>query len=190
MGLMPAKFIGLSYLLVPRLAIVAGLLLLGLIVYVAAVRLRVYWQAGDSLSLGILSLIAFGLSFAALTAVGRVCTGLYASGSSRYMTLVVPLFAALFLHFSFSGARIGKAAAAFIACLAIGGYMPVSLSGRASLAELVKSQREWRDCYLQTENVRECHERLPGFLHPDPEGAGLHDKLQFLKERRLNLYAQ
>jgi hypothetical protein len=153
------------------------------------IRLRDFWLTGSVLSLAILSLVLFSLTFDAMTAIGRICTGLYASGSSRYMTLTVPLFVALFLHFSLSGKKMGWAIAALIGVLALGGYMPPRLSARASLADQAAFERAWRDCYLRTESVEECYRTVPGVLHPDPVAVHLQDKLQFLKAHRLNLYA-
>jgi hypothetical protein len=188
-ALMPAKFIGFSYLLMPRLALLVGTVLMAAVFAVVWIRLRDFWRTGSVLSLAILSLVLFSLTFDAMTAIGRICTGLYASGSSRYMTLTVPLFVALFLHFSLSGKKMGWAIAALIGVMALGGYMPPRLSARASLADQAAFERGWRDCYLRTESVEECYRTVPGVLHPDPVAVHLQDKLQFLKAHRLNLYA-
>jgi len=188
-ALMPAKFIGFSYLLMPRLALIVGFMLLGLTSYVLWARIRTYWRSGESLSLAIVLLIMFALTFDGLTAVGRVCLGLYASGSPRYMTLMIPLFGGLFLHFALAGKRRGAALAGLMGVLAVGGYMPIRLSARASLADQVRFEQEWHDCYLRTESVSKCYETVQGVLHPDPTGTHLEEKLQFLKAHHLNLYA-
>jgi hypothetical protein len=50
-------------------------------------------------------------------------------------------------------------------------------------------KQRWRTCYLQSEGVTHCDE-VAGFpIHPRREQTHLDEKLRFLKENHLNLYA-
>src|SRR5262249_32635317 len=76
--LMPAKFIGASYLQTPTLAVTTGLVLFAVSVYILALNLVRYWQCGSTVNLALGFLILFPIGFDALTAVGRTCSGLHA----------------------------------------------------------------------------------------------------------------
>jgi hypothetical protein len=50
-----------------------------------------------------------------------------------------------------------------------------------------RGKRAWVSCYLATENVSSCRRVFE--TYPNPEETRLKEKLDYLKERQLNLYA-
>jgi len=186
--LMPVKFIGLSYLRIPTVALAAGLILFGVIVCLLALNLIRYWRSGSTVNLALVYLILFPLGFDALATIGRICIGLHASGSPRYMTFMIPLFTAIFFHFAFAANRRSAVLAALVGVAALGGFLPPRLSQRDSLVNLAQFQRDWRQCYLDTENVDACSRKLGPVFGGDPQSARLDEKLHWLKARGLNLY--
>jgi hypothetical protein len=187
-ALMPVKFIGLGYLRFQTVALAAGLILLGVIGCILVLNLIRYWRSGSTVNLALACLILSPLGFDALATIGRICIGLHASGAPRYVTFMIPLFTAIFFHFAFAANRRSTALAALVGVAALGGFLPPRLSQRDSLVDLVRFQRAWRQCYLETENVDGCSQKFGPVFREDPRHARLDEKLQWLKARGLNMY--
>ena len=132
-------------------------------------------------------LVAYVLLFCVNTAYGRLCGGLWSAQSSRY--LIYLNLAMLGLYFQILGFRnrprrvillVGFVAVMFTASLTVDGR-PVAFFHN------VKAR--WKACYIQTENIQGCDQwaGFPLFSHA-PERTRLQEKLNYLKQNRLNLY--
>jgi hypothetical protein len=188
-GLMPAKYFGFSYLRTPLLAIlfsIGWVLLVGfLVVYLTGKILR----SDDPRWRALLMLLLFSSSFAALTSIGRVCTGMYAAGSPRYMTLMIPCaFAFYLLLRMIPQGNIRKLIGPVFILLCLGGYLPLRLSQRESLVKVSTLQAQWRSCYLKTQSISECDKQAGDNLciHPDLQ----KEVLDYLQKNRLSLFRQ
>jgi hypothetical protein len=50
-------------------------------------------------------------------------------------------------------------------------------------------KRDWRPCYLAHEDIQFCNQASRFRIYPWPETVGLKEKLAYLKQNALNLYA-
>jgi hypothetical protein len=132
-------------------------------------------------------LLTFSILFAVNTAIGRVCLGLpTAAWPPRYVSLLIPGVTAFYLLLQ----RIGSAdirrvlTGAFILLL-----LPGSLSIDHGFAWFAAGKQAWVECYLTNENISWCDKAAGFALYPGPEPVRLKEKLDYLKEHHLNLYA-
>jgi hypothetical protein len=186
-GLMPAKFFGFSYLRTPVLATLFSIgwvvLALFLMVYLTGKILR----SEDPRWRALLMLLFFTASFAALTSVGRVCTGMYAAGSPRYMTLVIPCAFAFYLLLRLiPNRKIRNSIGPIFILLCLGGYLPLHLSQRDSLVKMSALQAQWRSCYLKTQSISECDKQAGGNLCMNSDLQ--KEVLDFLQKNGLSLF--
>ncbi len=131
-------------------------------------------------------LLGFSLLFVADAAVGRVCLGREAAASSRYVTLLIPAFlAAYFCLLPFASLRAGKVALGLFVIMLI----PSAILVRGSARRETNGKRAWVACYLQTENIAYCDNAANFKVDPYPEYNHLKEKLDYLKQRQLNLFA-
>jgi len=132
-------------------------------------------------------LLGYSLLFAANAAIGRLCLGLGAAFGSRYSTLLIPAFLAVYFYLlsrSWHGRRD------FV--LALWVLMLLSAAVRKPWEEIRRysnGKRDWADCYVRTENIPYCDQSAVDFsLHTPFEEIGLKEKLDYLKQHRLNLF--
>jgi len=185
MGFMLANFLGLRG---SWLAAGVGPLILLSVVVVLGAQMRSLiardHSADISLTRGVL--LSFGVLYMASTALGRICLGPEAAQSSRYTTLLIPLFLALyFFLLSMPSGRLKGIALGVFALVLI----PNALSVPLDAIKFADGKRAWTACYLQTENIKNC-DQITGFvIYPSPERTGLRQKLDYLKQHRLSFYA-
>ena len=150
--------------------------------------LRLRKDAWDA-SLVILALMGFSLLFSAGTAIGRVCVGLdlNVGVASRYMIYLVPGFLGLYFQVLSLGGKLRQYSLAALLVVSIFASFP---SGVAHTGRIGQARREWKDCYLKTEDIAQCDALAHTEIYPSPEATGLKDKLNFLKDRQLNLFAK
>jgi hypothetical protein len=130
-------------------------------------------------------LLAFSILFSVNAAVGRVCLGLPgAAWPPRYVTLLIPGVLAFYLCLqSLDRSGIRRTLIGAFLLLLIPGYVIVDpIAGWYA-----QGKRAWADCYLATESVSSCNKVFA--IHPRPEETRLKEKLDYLKEHRLNLYS-
>jgi hypothetical protein len=133
-------------------------------------------------------LVSFSLLFAAGAAVGRLCLGLNAAFTSRYCTLLIPAFLAIYFYLlskSWRGMRNLILALWVILLLPAAIFLP-----RTNIHWFADGKRNWANCYIRTENIRYCDQSTKFVIYPHPEQTGLQQKLDYLKEHRLNLFAE
>jgi hypothetical protein len=134
------------------------------------------------------ALVGFSLLFAANTAVGRQCLGLEQALSSRYSTLLIPGFLAVYFYL-LSGTWYGMRN--LVLALWIMLLLPASLTlPKNDIRWYYDGKRHWADCYVRTENIHYCDQSTNFVIFPDPERTHLQQKLDYLREHQLSLFAE
>jgi len=133
-------------------------------------------------------LLSFSLLFAANTAVGRCCLGPAVALSSRYMPLLIPAFLAIYFYLlskSWDDKRKLIVAAWVILILPAAVSIP-----RNSIRPYINGKRQWANCYVRTGDLQYCDKSTNFVIFPDPERTHLQQKLDYLRQNHLNLFAE
>lgn len=143
-------------------------------------------QATDRVPLVIGVLALYSLLFSANAAVGRVCLGIGASQASRYSTLMIPAFLAIYLAVCTLSSTTLRS---LLAVVLIAMFEPAHHldPGMRAIGE---AKRNWGECYIQYEDIDRCDASTNFRIHPEPERTRLKWKLDYLKEHHLNLYRE
>jgi hypothetical protein len=173
-----------------RSSLVAGGVVLVIFLAVWSVRLGrtlVRSKKQQDADLVIMALLSFSLLFAAGTAIGRVCLGVGAAQSSRYMIYLVPGFLGIFFHVVSGHGKLRRASmtAVLVLCLLAAFPRGFSAEWRPSNDALA-----WKNCYLRLENIGRCDALTNSRIYPAPESTRLREKLDYLKRQHLNLFAK
>jgi hypothetical protein len=145
-------------------------------------------------SLIVTILIVFSLLFAVNAAFGRVCLGVPSATGARYMVYLIPAFLGLYFHLLPAWRRHRFLAIAGFVVLSAATSLPLGSSGTAALNEYRRGKEAWKQCYLVIEHIEECNRNAnfaiyPGHREQDRGYAALREKLTYLKNQKLNLYA-
>jgi len=139
-------------------------------------------------------LLGYGLLFSMNASIGRLCLGLQAAFGSRYVTLLIPAFLAIYfylLSLSWHGKQ-NLVLALWVLLL-----LPALRKPWEEIRWYSNGKRDWAACYVRTENIQYCDQSANFSVHPPPEqipdfGHGpdlnLQEKLDYLKQHRLNLF--
>lgn len=131
-------------------------------------------------------LLAFCLLFAIATAVGRLCIGLDEAYRSRHATLLIPAFLAIYFCL-LSKSWLGKRS--LVLALFVLSLLPAALHQPRTQAQwLSDHKRAWAACYVRADNIGYCNQQADIVLNPYPERVHLQQKLDYLKEHRLNFF--
>lgn len=177
-ALMFSRFLGVTSAV--GFGVALGTVVLGLLIWVVIRHAR---HLDEPRSVAIAVLGAFTLLFCANAAVGRVCAGITGGQASRYATLLIPGFFALYLHATaYSGllrARVLSVFATLVVTLALmnSGYELAAANSYGT------GKRTWRDCYRATHDITACDAATHFSVYPTPVFA---PKLQFLERHHLN----
>ncbi len=136
----------------------------------------------------IVALLGFSLLFLWDAAVGRVCTGMpEAAQTSRYMGLLIPAFLALYFHLLTRQASLWKTISIWALALIL---IPSTLKApRQYLNDLNASKKLWIECIIMSNDIAACDSSAKFMPYPNPPATQMRDKLDFLREHRLNLYS-
>jgi hypothetical protein len=167
---------------------------LGLVVAAALLAIAL-WHGWRVVRIGVVTeprsavlfcLAAFTLTYCANNAVGRVFTGPYAPLASRYVTLMIPGGMALFLQLALLGAErpFHWPALVFAALLVPGTAFPRSLD-TMGINWYTEGRIHWKAAYLATHDEAQANKASHFSIYPGPLG----DRLTFLEDRHLNLFA-
>ena len=136
------------------------------------------------------ALMAYGVLFAFSTAVGRLCLDEpTAAQTSRYMPYLA--LAILGLYFSLISAprSAGKnIPIAALVAMALVSSISIHSVDRNRMAWLAAGKRKWKACYVAQHDINRCNTQSNFQLDPNLDSR-LEDKLTFLQERKLNLFA-
>jgi hypothetical protein len=135
-----------------------------------------------------LVLLSYSLLFSADCAIGRVCLGLpKAAQSSRYVTLMIPAFLAMYFWIVSLSASIRRTAVSLLFIVLL---MPAALLTPRGARRSTDTKQAWSECYLRNHNIEYC-DQIAGFsIYPEngPNRSALTRKLEFLQERNLNFF--
>ena len=167
---------------------VVGAMLLLFAAAILVFQLRCLLQRDRSRQTALIGavLLGYSLLFSASAAVGRVCLGVGAGHSSRYVTFLIPAFLAMYFYLlSVPFQRIRKVGLALFVALLI----RPALAVRNGAQQIPDGKRAWAACYRRMEDIRSC-DRVTHFqIVPFPDQTHLAQKLDYLKQHRLNLFA-
>ncbi|MGR0482251.1 MAG: hypothetical protein ACTFAL_12835 [Candidatus Electronema sp. V4] len=132
-------------------------------------------------------LTAFTLLFSLNLAIGRACLGLDAAAAHRYIPYMTLGFFALYL---FAVTRDKVPTKLILTCMACFFVTTFSIGNhnRIYAQRLCHGKQKWKQVYLLTENILLANTASGFKIHPNPPAARLKEKLNYLKEHRLNLY--
>lgn len=136
------------------------------------------------------TLFIFSLLFCANTALGRLCLGLLTAQSSRYVPYLIPAFLGIYFSCLASGHKNWKTLGTIgVFAIVMSAALPVRIGDRSMMAQYHNVKNNWRECYLQHHDIQQCDTLTGTKIYPWPESGHLKDKLDFLEEKKLNLYA-
>jgi hypothetical protein len=179
-------------------------IVLALVVAAAAARIMWVWlRRRTSVHDDVLVLLmGSGLLFVATTAVGRIPLGVTGGMASRYLSLMFPMWLAVYV--AARPSRLARAVA--VACVWLLALAPYTAMARRPLAEwpgtlgvtrLVlevmqgfgMSKSAWADAYLATGSWEAAQAAVVQPLYPDPRATRFDDKLRILRERKQSFFA-
>lgn len=191
-----------SEFLVPRpLHVSWGMTVLGVAILLVVVTvlgwylLRVLKDARRHEALIGAVLLSYSLLFCAIAPIGRLCLGMQAAFASRYVTLLIPAFLAIYFYLlsrSWRGKRNLVLGLWVLLLLPAAVHKPWE-----DIRWYSNGKRDWANCYVRTENILYCDQTANFSIHPNPEQIGdfghgpdlqLQQKLDYLKQHRLNLF--
>jgi hypothetical protein len=189
-GLMLSRSIGIRR---PQpLPTLAGALILLWMGLALLVGVRKFWQererAGSRFAIEAI-LLAYCLLFCFNTAVGRLCLGMEASQTSRYIIYAAVGWFGLYLHSAAMKKdflRYSFSAVLLLVWLVAAGF--VHHGDRFEMEWYRRGKSAWKECYVQTHDISHCDSATGFPVYPWPERTHLKQKLDFLEERRLNLF--
>jgi hypothetical protein len=177
---------------------------LALVVAAAAARITWIWgRRQTSLNHDVLVLLmGSGLLYVAMTAVGRIPLGVTGGMASRYLSLMFPLWLAVYLAAGTSRRALAVATVC-VWLLAVAPYTamarrpltewPGTLGLTSDVLDMMKNfgtrKAAWADVYLATGSWEAAQAAVIQPIHPNPSWSGFDDKLRFLREHRLSFFA-
>jgi hypothetical protein len=168
---------------------ILGALLVILLLTVLLTRIiRLYRnQTSYTNDLIIAFFICFSFLFALNATVGRVCLGICAAGAGRYQPLLIPAWLGLyFVLLTLSMPRL-RTAALFLLTLSFINPELRRTRLEAGAVYYSKMKSQWRKCYLDKGDAEACNRELKFVIYPTSRE--VQDRLDYLKERKLNLFS-
>jgi hypothetical protein len=135
-------------------------------------------------------LSTFSLLFGVNTALGRVCLGVSSAASSRYVPYSLPAAFGIYLGLLALARYFPRAGHVLVTCFVVLCVVKETRVWHASatIHGYSAGKKAWKDCYLKSEDIAACTEITHFPIYPNPQATRLQEKLQYLKEHRLNLY--
>lgn len=145
----------------------------------------------DSKAFVLFAFVTFSLLFGMMSAVGRVCTDVCMADGGRYQPLLVPAWLAFIYSINLlpkESVKISLFSLLVIACF----ILPESRLKIYSekLRGVSQLKINWRDCYLQKENAEMCDRETDFKIFLPVESKFAQERIDFLKERKLNFFAE
>jgi hypothetical protein len=191
LGMMLSAYWGWHALIVGQpIAIATGSSILLVLLAVLVFRGRRLFREGlyfDRKNLVMVILISYSLLFCFFTAIGRTPLGLQQAQVSRYLTLLIPAFTALYFHLqTISNVKLRQLLLSTYFIMSIVGSLPISMIDTLPLKNY-NDKTNWKACYLQYEDVKKCDQLTQFQIYP-VNNNDLQSKLFYLKEHHLNLF--
>jgi hypothetical protein len=154
-----------------------------------AAALALSWREPSPFWCAVAALQGFALLFGLNSAVGRVCLGTGSAVASRYVPYAISGCFAIDLALSRLRGPAWLRPAALTLALACAAAASFPARNRTDIAHLSTSKAGWRTCYLRTHDLAGCQRAFEQPIYPRPLATGLQQKLDFLEQRKLNLFA-
>ncbi len=135
-------------------------------------------------------LLGYATLFAFSTAVGRLCLDeLGAAQRARYMPYMAAGLLGVYFCLLCAPRTIARniSILAFLAT-ALVSSLSINSADRGAMAWLARGKQEWKDCYVARHDIGMCDKLADFRLDPNPDGH-LQDKLDYLQQKKLNLFA-
>ena len=152
----------------------------------------------------VLFLVGAGALFVCNTAIGRVCLGITAGMSSRYVTLMFPLWLGIYFFAVTTKSRAYWTVSA-VALWAIAMWPYRDMTSRALsrwpgtigathaqfayYEQYTSNKAAWVDTYLRTGSIEAAQQARGPAVYPHPPGTRMDEKLAFMKTRGLLFFA-
>jgi hypothetical protein len=137
-----------------------------------------------------LGLIAYSFLFVFNAAYGRVSLGIEAAFTSRYAIYLELTGLGLYLFSLSLRQRLARnASLVFLVAIAAYGSLDVREPDRYAMQWMHDVKSTWKSCYLAGGEIALCDKQAHFWIYPHPEDTHLQEKLDYLKEARLNLFA-
>lgn len=134
------------------------------------------------------TLAGYSLLFSLNAAIGRLCLGLGSADASRYMAYLALGLFGVYLHLLSVPVPNVRRAALGVSLVALLATVPIRAQDRGLMRFFSELKRSWRNCYLAGGSIPAC-DAVAGYkIDPEPEHI-LQQKLDYLKEMKLNMYA-
>jgi len=188
MAVMFANFLGIKKSFLVAEVVGGGILLAVLVgLVLAAIELISANKAQREHKVITGALLAYCFLFCLSAAFGRLCIGLDAAQGSRYTTYLILGFFGLYLC-ARSVRRNGTRIALLCTVLVLALLSALRLH-KSEMRSHAAEKRAWVSCYFARHTVQQCNSVTDFKIYPWPEATHLQEKLDFLEQRHLNLYA-
>ncbi|MBI1861599.1 MAG: hypothetical protein HYR96_11845 [Deltaproteobacteria bacterium] len=162
-------------------------IVIGLIV--ASFLVRLFTRTIQNKAFVLTFLLAYAAAFSVNLAIGRACIGVGAALTSRYIPFLMPAILALYCYgvMHAEGHLKTRLLWGLLVMLVVNDFVTTPIFFRRVPGMMAK-RAEWAECYRQKENIDACSKETGVDVYPAPPVTHLNEKLQFLKEHRLNLF--
>ena len=133
-------------------------------------------------------LILFTLLFFANAAVGRISLGLKAAQTTRYVPYMIPAFVACYYHLLLRYRE--KPLLTIILLFFLILSTSLTKSDFRQMEQSANAKRLWKEKYLEVEDNYAAEQHSGVQIYPIPDDTNLVNKLNYLKEKKLNLYLE
>ena len=196
-AVMFSNFIGLKLAWwLPSLASGVVILWMGIALVAALAAVVAGGQQNRSRAIVGIALLLFTFLFCANAALGRLCLGLALAMNSRYVPYLAPAFLGLyFFCLSENNRRTRVLCLVTFVGIAVNASVPIRIGDRSMMAQFHDVKNNWRSCYLQRHDIQKCDALLKAMKRPEyriypwPSSTHLKEKLDYLEQNKLNLYA-
>jgi len=171
---------------------VVGAVLLGLVsVACLAAFVAIWRRRATARDRAVWILAGTSLTFAALTAIGRLPTTIEAAFLWRYTTLVMPALCALALAAEgWTETRHPRwRQACGFAWLTLAGVVWSNFTPETYAATIARGKRLWIASYLQSRDLRAANRAADFVIYfPEPDSPRIAEKLRWLQKHRLSFF--
>ncbi len=196
MSVILGRFFGIDFAEYKWLCIGVGIVFLAAMGVVLLVHGWQIIKKGNtpSISLILTALSGYSLIFLLNAAVGRLCLGMAAAYTSRYVTLAIPGLLAIYLYLLTIQRPRWRTALVAVFFLFTAVSLPLKAGDISILEYFANGKTAWKACYLEIENVETCDEKTNFWVYPplslsNPvQVQAFKDKLSYIKQHHLNLY--
>jgi hypothetical protein len=184
-ALMFARFLGITY--ATEFGVILGGIIAGFLAWIVARHAIALIRdpIRDHRSLAIVALGSWTLLFCANAAIGRVCAGLDGAQASRYATLLIPGYFALYLHLTALAEPLRARLLPVFATILL--TLPI-MNWKAEIdfaRQYMTGKQQWRACYLSARDTAACDRATSFSVYPT---AAIRERLEYLERNRLNLF--